>query len=215
MPHLSKDWESGRREQVGKQLNLSLKLTGLGMLAFGVCVLLFAPLLFDVILQGKYNNGLLVLPWTLAGCVWYGVYALAQNYLWCAEKARLATLPLALGLAINIGLNLLLLPIWGLYGAVAATAIASLVCLVAILLLSKRYGLPLDRGTWLTILAPISLGAGTAIAGTTLVVLFTVTIGTRLILNDEEHSQLRQLALDTYHKVKPFLQRRKSVTGNA
>ncbi len=215
MPHLSSDWESGRREQVGKQLNLSLKLTGLGMLAFGVCVLLFAPLLFDVILQGKYNNGLLVLPWTLAGCVWYGVYALAQNYLWCAEKARLATLPLALGLAINIGLNLLLLPIWGLYGAVAATAIASLFCLVAILLLSKRYGLPLDRGTWLTILAPISLGAGTAIAGTTLVLLFTITIGTRWILNDEEHTQLRQLLSDSINKIKPFLQRRKSVPGNA
>ncbi len=215
MPHLSSDWEAGRREQVGKQLNLSLKLTGLGMLGFGVCVLLFAPLLFDVILQGKYNNGLVVLPWTLAGCVWYGVYALAQNYLWCAEKARLATLPLAIGLVINIGLNLVLLPMWGLYGAVAATAIASLFVLVSILLLSRPYGLPLDRGTWLTVLTPASLAAGPAVAGTALLVLCAATLGTRLILNDEEHTQLRQLVIDTFQKIKPFLQRRASVPGNA
>ncbi len=215
MPHLSSDWEAGRRKQVGKQLNLSLKMTGLGMLAFGVCVLLFAPLLFDVILQGKYNNGLVVLPWTLAGCVWYGIYALAQNYLWCAEKARLATIPLAIGLAINVALNLVLLPLWGLYGAVAATAIASLVCLVAILLLSGRFGLPLDRGTWLTALAPLSLAAGPAIAGTTLAILFTVTVGTHWILNPEEHTQLDQLIRETINKLKPFLRRRASVAGNA
>ncbi len=215
MPHLSSDWEAGRRKQVGTQLNLSLKLTGLGMLGFGVCVLLFAPLLFDVILQGKYSNGLVVLPWTLAGCVWYGIYALAQNYLWCAEKARLVTLPLALGLVINVALNLLLLPIWGLYGAVTATAVSSLICLIAILLLSGHFGLPLDRGTWLTAVAPLSLAAGPAVAGITLLVLFTATIFTHLILNDAEQSQLRQLLADAIIKLKPFLQRRASVQGNA
>ncbi|NOZ39361.1 MAG: oligosaccharide flippase family protein [Planctomycetes bacterium] len=215
MPHLSSDWEAGRRKQVGTQLNLSLKLTGLGMLCFGVCVLLFAPLLFDVILQGKYNNGLVVLPWTLAGCVWYGIYALAQNYLWCAEKARLATLPLALGLMINVALNLLLLPLWGLYGAVAATAISSFICLFAILLLSKPFGLPLDRGTWLTAAAPLSLAAGPVVAGITLLVLFTATVGTRLVLNADEHAQLRHLIRDTVNKLKPFLQRRTSIPGNA
>ena len=215
MPHLSSDWEAGRREQVGKQLNLSLKITGLGMLAFGVSVLLFAPLLFDVILQGKYNDGLAVIPWTMAGCVWYGIYALAQNYLWCAEKARLATLPLAIGLAINVVLNLVLLPIWGLYGAVASTAISSLICLAVILLLSKQHGLPLDRGTWLTVLAPISLAAGPSVAATTLLVLFTTAVGTQWILNADEHAQLRQLLSDTIQKLKPFLQRRASMPGNA
>lgn len=215
MPHLSSDWEAGKREHVGKQLNLSLKLTGLGMLGFGVAVLLFSPFLFDVILQGKYSNGLTVLPWTMAGCVWYGIYALAQNYLWCAEKTRLATLPLVVGLVINIALNIVLLPIWGLYGAVAATAISSLICLIAILLLSNRYGLPLDLGTWLTAAAPITLAAGPVFAATILLVLLIASLCTNLILNASEHAQLRKLTLETLNKLKPYWQRSASAPSNA
>lgn len=215
MPHLSSDWEAGRRKQVGQQLNLSLKLTGLGMLGFGMLVLMFSPLLFDVILQGKYSDGLTVLPWTMAACVWYGIYALAQNYLWCAEKTKLATLPLALGLIVNIGLNLVLLPMWGLYGAVAATAISSLLCLVTILLLSARYGLQLDWGTWLTALAPLSLAAGPTAAAVALSILLLGVLSTNLVLNADELAQLTKLTNKLLEKLKPFFHRRRSATSNA
>ena len=97
MPHLSRNWEAGQRSEVGRQLKLCLKLTGLGMLAAGAAIVVFAPVLFEVVWQGKYTHGLEVFPWTLAGCVWFGIYLVAQNYLWCAEKTRLATLPLAIG----------------------------------------------------------------------------------------------------------------------
>lgn len=214
MPHLSSDWEAGRRVQVAKQLNLSIKLTSLGMLIFGVCVLLFSPLLFDVILEGKYSNGLNVLPWTLAGCIWYGIYAMSQNYLWCAEKTRIATLPLVLGLALNICLNLLLLPIWGLYGAVVATSASSLVCLIGILMLSRHYGLCLDRGTWLTALAPISLAAGTLVAAGAVLLLLFLSLCTKQILNAEEHQRLHELVSGTLEKIKPYIQRPRSMSGN-
>ena len=215
MPHLSKDWEAGRKQHVGEQVNLSLKLTGLGMLAFGVCVLLFSPLLFDVILQGKYNNGLAVLPWTMVGCVSYGVFALAQNYLWCAEKAKLATVPLAMGLVSNVALNLLLLPMWGLFGAVAATGISSLVCYVAILVLSRRHGMPIDAGTWLTGFAPISLAAGPIVSSVTLLLVILAMVSSRQVLNTDERAQLGKLASNTLAKLQPILRRRRSATGNA
>lgn len=215
MPHLSSDWEAGLKEQVGKQLNLSIKLTSLGMLGFGVCVLLFSPLLFNVVLQGKYNDGLSVLPWALSSCIWYGMFALAQNYLWCAERTRLATLPLVIGLALNVALNILLLPVWGLYGAVLATGVSSLMCLVTILLLSQRFGLCLDRGTWLLAFAPVSLAAGPIVSGVTLCVLLIVALCTRQVVNAEEHAQLGMLWATTVEKLKPILQRRRSVAGNA
>jgi O-antigen/teichoic acid export membrane protein len=215
MPHLSSDWEAGRRDEVGRQNNLCVKLTGLGMLAFGVCVLLFAPLLFDVILQGRYSDGLVVLPWTLTGCVWYGVYSVAQNYLWCAERARLATAPLALGLVLNVVLNLLLLPLWGLYGAVVATALATAACLAAILILSRRHGMTLDHGTWLVVAAPLALSQGTLASAATLVVLTIASLGTNLILTPRERIQLRGLMAEHLARLKPWLRRKTASPANA
>ncbi len=215
MPHLSHDWEAGRRAEVGRRTNLFVKLTGLGMFGFGVCVLLFAPLLFDVVLQGRYSDGLSVLPWTLIGCTWYGVFLVAQNYLWCAEHARLAATPLAVGLGVNIGLNLLLLPLWGLYGAVVATAISAAICLAIILLLSQRHGMPLDRGTWLIAAAPLALSNGTPTAAATLGVLVVAALGTNLILTAEERTQLRTLLIAYLAKLKPLLRRKATSTAGA
>ncbi len=213
MPHLSRDWEAGRRAKVNRQTNLCVKLTGLGMLGFGVCVLLFAPLLFDVILQGRYSNGLSVLPWTLTGCVWFGIYAVAQNYLWCAEHARLATAPLALGLGLNVGLNLLLLPIWGLFGAVVATGVSTAICLAAILMLSHRHGMALDGGTWLVVLAPLALSQGTHTAAATLAVMAIAALGTSLIFTARERVQLRALLTDYLAKLRPRLRQKTHSTA--
>jgi len=214
MPHLSHDWEAGRRAKVGQQTNLCVKLTGLGMLGFGVCVLWFAPLLFDVVLQGKYSDGLSVLPWTLTGCVWYGVCSVAQNYLWCAEHARLATVPLVLGLGLNVVLNLLLLPLWGLYGAVVATALSTAICLAAILLLSRRHGMALDRGTWLVAISPLALSQEALTAAATFGVLVVAALGTNLVFTARERVQLRALLVEYLAKLRPWLRRKTTSTAN-
>ena len=36
--------------------------------------------------SNKFQGGLAVLPWTLTYCTWFGTIAVAQNYLWCAER---------------------------------------------------------------------------------------------------------------------------------
>src|SRR5690606_35205940 len=124
------------------------------------CVLIAEPLLFDVILEGRYNAGRAVLPWTIAGCVWYGVYVVAQCYLWCAEKTRWTVAPLALALGANVLLNLVLLPRYGLYGAVLSTGAATCLCLLSVLEISRWHGMTVDRGTWILSLAPVALGWG-------------------------------------------------------
>ena len=106
MPYLSHDWEIGERTRVSERLNIVLKLTSLVMLAGGVVVLWASPLLFRVAFQGRYNEGLAVMPWTLTYCIWYSLLLVAQNYIWCAEKAKLGVLPVVAGLAINIAIDL-------------------------------------------------------------------------------------------------------------
>ncbi len=159
-PHLSHDWESGQRDQVSDRLNLVLKATSLALLVAAAMTLLGAPLLFQIAFQNKYAAGLAVLPWTLAYCTWFGLFALAQNYLFCAERAGLSCIALLTGLFVNIGLNLLLLPTWGLHGAVWATAVANLSSLLLVIAFSAAAGMRIHRGTWLLALAPIAVGGG-------------------------------------------------------
>lgn len=215
MPHLSHDWEAGRRKEVGLQAKLSVKLTALGMFAASVAVLLFAPFLFETVLQGKFSDGLAILPWTLTACLWYGVFFVAQNYLWCAERARLATVPLAVGLLINICLNLLLLPMWGLLGAVVATAISTLVCLVAILLLSHRQGMQLDMGLWIVIVAPLAITGGPITAGFVFLTLVVACLASDVVLNKQERAQLRTTTSGLIEKVWPKRRDRTGSTAGA
>ena len=213
MPHLSHDWELGRRHEVSARLNLAIKLTSIGLLLFGACVIAAGPLLFDIVLEGRYGLGLQVLPWTVAGCVTYSVYLIAQNYLWCAEKNWLQTAPLALGLFANVVLNLALLPTLGLYGCALSTAGGACVCLASILFLNHRHGMHIDRGTWLLVLAPLALGLGAWPAAMMCGLVVAVCLGSDLILNGVERTELKAFALNSLAKVLPSLRRARTAVG--
>jgi O-antigen/teichoic acid export membrane protein len=207
MPHLSHDWEAGRRDAVGQRLNTGVKLTALGMLLAGACILAAAPLVFHVVLEGRYDEGLAVLPWTLAGCVWYGIYCIAQNYLWCAEKTRLATAPLALGLLANVVLNLILLPTYALHGAVLATAISTALCLAAVLILSHQHGMRLDAGTWLFAASPAAIGFGPWPAIAACLVLTAASLTTTALFTLDERRELAACIQESLTKFLPFKRR--------
>jgi O-antigen/teichoic acid export membrane protein len=212
MPHLSHDWEAGRQKRVSDRLNLGVKLTSAGMLVAGACILAAAPFLFHVVLEGRYDEGLSILPWTLAGCVWYSIYCVAQNYLWCAEKTRLATAPLGLGLAANVALNLLLLPTYGLHGAVLATAISTVLCLATVMLLSRMHGLRLDAGTWLLAVSPAALGFGLWPAIAACALLGVAAAVSNVLVTSEERRDLVACVRDAAFVVTPFINRQRAAS---
>lgn len=185
-PHLSHDWECGRRDLVSSRLNLGIKLTGLAMLVGGVAVLIVCPPLFEHVFQGKYSAGLAVLPWTVAACVWFSLLLVAQTYVWCAEQSRRAAGPLVLGIVCNVTLNLLLLPPLGLQGALIATGLATLLAFLAQLRVNRRLGMGVQPGVWLIGLTPLLLVAGVvpALIGS-LTVLIAAVAGGRFFTPDE------------------------------
>jgi O-antigen/teichoic acid export membrane protein len=190
-PHLSHDWEHGRREAVVRRLNLVLKLLAIGLFACSVAVLFVAPWLFDVAFQNKFAGGLAVLPWTLAYCAWFGTIAVAQNYLWCAERPGLSSFALLVGLVLNVAANVVLLPRYGLEGAVWATTLANFAALALIYLFSARCGMHVDRGTWIASLAPLALGLGVWPALGVLVGMGLLAVATNVLLVEEEKQTLR------------------------
>jgi PST family polysaccharide transporter len=189
-PHLSSDWEAGRRDQVAARLALFLKLCGFALCGLAVAVLFAAPLLFGVAFRGKFAGGLAVLPWTLTYCIWFGLAMVAENYLWCAEKARLASVALLIGLVVNVGLNLLLLPRMGLLGAVLATTAANLVALVAVCAFNHALGFRVDRGTRVVLALPLAVCLGPWLALLVLIAVALEAARSQRLLSREEKRQL-------------------------
>jgi O-antigen/teichoic acid export membrane protein len=190
MPYLSHDWELGQRRLVSDRLNLILKLTAIGMLGASVLILAGAPLLFEFAFEGKYNEGLKVLPWTLTYCVWYAILIVAQNYIWCAEKTKLGSVPLGIGLAINTLLNIALIPMWGLYGAVFATTVSTGIALGLLYWLNAREGMEIHAGlVWLTF-APIALGGGVWFGAAVLLAILVAAPFSRWLFTTEERALL-------------------------
>lgn len=195
-PHLTHDWESGQPDAVSRRLRLMLKLAAFGLTAGGVLVLFGSPLLFAVVLGGKYSAGLAVLPWTLTYCAWSALAMLAVNYLWCAEQARLTSVTLLIGLVVNVSLNGWLLPRYGLPGAVAATASAHLLMLVLTCAFACRHGLRLDPSTWVLMLLPLSLCAGPWLALALLLAVALQAASRKWLLHDREKERLINLATE-------------------
>jgi O-antigen/teichoic acid export membrane protein len=160
LPHLSHDWEAGQRQRVSDRLNLFLKMWAILLTAGAAVVLLVAPELFRIGFQSKFAGGLKVLPWTLTYCTWFGLSMLMQTYLWCAERASVASIVALLGVMVNIALNLLWLPRMGLHGAVLATATANAVALLLMVTLCSRYGFRVHRGTIVGLLLPVTISLG-------------------------------------------------------
>lgn len=190
IPHLSHDWEAGRRESVARRMQLTMKLLGICVLGAACGIYLIAPMLFQHAFAGKFGLGLSVLPGTLMYCTWFSMVTMVQIYLWCAERARLGSVALALGLAVNIGLNLVLLPRLELQGAVLATSAANAITLIILYQFCRVQGLVLDRGLVIISAAPVILflPAWAALLG--MVAMLALMFSTNQLLDEEEKDQL-------------------------
>jgi PST family polysaccharide transporter len=201
LPHLSHDWERGERDRVVQQHRLTLKVGALALLLSGTLILLTGPLFFGWLLRDKFEQGMSVLPMTLTYCVWFSLTTLAHNYLWCAERARLGSLCLLVGLAANIAFNALLFPWLGLSGAVMATAIANATALTLVLVFSHRAGFPVDLPIAICCAAPVVLMLGPWVAASSLIALAYLVFERHLLFTADERHEM-QVVVDQYlHKL--------------
>jgi O-antigen/teichoic acid export membrane protein len=204
MPYLSHDWEIGARERVSDRLNTVLKVTALVIFAGGVVVLWIAPLLFHFAFAGRYDQGLTVMPWTLTYCVWYSLLLVAQNYLWCAEKARLAVLPLVAGLLLNVGIDLVLIPTWGLLGAVVASTAATALATSITYWINHRAGMRLEPGMILLSVAPAALCGGAWCSAAILLVIIPALLYSKTFITTNERQLIGQLVHQYLSKLSSY-----------
>ena len=196
MPYLSESWEKGRKDLAAKQLNWAIKLAAIIFTLGSVVLMLLSPILFDWILEGRYNDGLAVLPMTLVYCIWFGLHTIGQDYLWVAEKGKWATGATAIGLAVNLGLNMALIPHVGLHGAVMATAAGNLMIVVLLFSLNHRLGCKTDTGIWLCAAVPLILLLSKPLAIAAAVALIVICVGTNLFFSHTERLEIFSIVKD-------------------
>ncbi len=194
-PSLSRDWEEGRRDEVVRRLNLFVKGLLFALFAAATCVLLVTPLLFRVALADRFPTGPGLVPFVAAFAVWCGAIPVAQNYLWCRERAWLANATLAIGIGLNIGAGILLLPRFGVYGVAMASSLANLLTLMLVFAVSTRLGMRWHRGTWLLAVVPVALWFGALSACAALLLLCLLALRTELLFTRDERQEITALAL--------------------
>ncbi|HVT27934.1 MAG TPA: polysaccharide biosynthesis C-terminal domain-containing protein, partial [Lacipirellulaceae bacterium] len=163
---------------------------------------------FRIAFHGRYDAGLAVMPWTLTYCAWYSLLLVAQNYVWCTEKMRLGTLPLAIGLAVNIAINLVLVPAWGLLGAVVSTTVATGAALGLLYWINRYIGMRVERGMVLFSTAPLALCGG-ALCGSVVVVLLAAAMPfSRTLFTQHERERFAELGRVVFERINAYWARR-------
>ena len=190
LPYMSQAWEERDKSRARNLINLAIKLTSVLFTLCGVLILLLSPILFETILQGRYTDGLAVLPITLVYCIWFSLMVIAQDYLWVAEKGKWASLGLGVGLVLNVIFNMILIPHYGLFGAVTATAVGNAAIVLIIFGANYRFGCKPDLGIWACTVIPLLLLLGKPAAIICILALLVITAKTNLILNKAEKSIL-------------------------
>lgn len=202
LPHLSREWEAANKPAVTARMNFMLKLAGLGFTVVAAAILLGSDVLFGSAFLHKYEAGCAVLPWSLTYSLWFSLAILAQNYLWCADGARLVTFNLCLGLTVNVIANYLLVPKLALHGAVIATSAAHAISLCSLCLISWRHGMRFDRATLAMLALPgcIALGKAGAVVGTLLALGFALR---GRVFTAAERRQLQEILHSIAHRLLP------------
>jgi O-antigen/teichoic acid export membrane protein len=151
MKSLKRDTERAAVPRIGTYWVLALCWCCTALALIGVDALLtLAP--------SEFHGAAEVIPWIVFGYLAFGLYTVLTQGTWFSMRTRMVPVLTFVAAALNVGLNLVLIPIWGIIGSAVATLLA-FTALAAMqgVLSSRLHHVPWEYRRWATILAA-SLG---------------------------------------------------------
>ena len=98
------------------------------------------------LLGQNYWQGIEFIPWIILAYFFFGIYIIFTPAFFIHKKSQLMVLFTGAGAIINVLVNLWLLPLIGIWGAVVATVLAYLVMAVSIFVIAQRiYPVPVEK----------------------------------------------------------------------
>jgi stage V sporulation protein B len=156
-PQLSTTWEGGKHDRTLENLDISIRVTAIGLLVVGLVLVLLAKPIIVLLLGQDYSAGAQVLPWLvvfylLSISLWlFGVYPTL------VERTYVSAVGLACAVPMNVILNLILIPRLGIVGAAVATVVSYMVMWVITVRICAMFGMPVSRRTVMVSLSPFLL----------------------------------------------------------
>jgi O-antigen/teichoic acid export membrane protein len=138
-PTIAKSYGDGEIEKTKTYLKYSLKYLMLLYIpaTFGLSVL--ASPLLRIFTTAEFASGSIVIPFMAFGLVFFGLYSICSQILLTVKGSSWIVRLLGISAALNIGLNLLLIPRLGILGAAWSALIAYGVLGILTLIISFRY----------------------------------------------------------------------------
>jgi O-antigen/teichoic acid export membrane protein len=116
----------------------------------GSLILIFLSLFIDDIVRfhiigrgtligSAYWGGLIIVPIILFGYLFNGIYYILSAGMFIEEKSLYIPIITGIGAIINVGVNFLLIPVWGIVGAALATLASYLIMAIAVYKITQRF----------------------------------------------------------------------------
>ena len=138
-PTISKSYDNGEIAKTRTYLKYSLKYLMMLSIpaAFGLSIL--ASPLLRILTTSEFTSGSIVIPFIAFGLVAFGFHRIGLYVFHMMKKTYWIVRLLSISAALNIGLNLLLIPRLGILGAAVATLVAYAVLAILTVVISFRY----------------------------------------------------------------------------
>jgi len=201
LPYLASEWEAGKQNKVAEFQRITLKCAALFFMILSVGSLAVAPVLFEHVLDGKYADGLAIMPQAMLHCCLTALACLMQNYFWCAERGKTVGVIILIGLIMNVILNAWWVPHFGLQGAMTATSLSGAAILLMTLVEMHRSGLRLGIRCIGFTLLPISLLFGYLPAVIVLSIVFVLIGRTDWLMTKQEKSAIDQATVPKLNRL--------------
>lgn len=137
-PFLSRLWDQGERQEVRTYLSYATRYYLLIAMPAGVGISLLSQPLLRLIATAEFATSELLVFWITLGFVLNGVFQINVYTFHLTHRTKSLSLILMAAAALNIGLNIVLVPALGLSGAAIATASAFALMAVIAFILGRR-----------------------------------------------------------------------------
>jgi len=134
--------EKNAKEIFSKVLTYFTLASGLILVILSLFIdnIVAIPLLHGrTLIDSDYWSGLSIVPLILFGYLFNGLYVIFTAGIYIEEKSIYIPLITGIGAAVNIGVNFLLIPVWGLMGAAFATFAAYLVMAGGLYIVTQKF----------------------------------------------------------------------------